>query len=95
MIEILEFSAEWCEPCSEQAEILTAVRDDWPDLVTLRQVDVEERGHADLKRRFEPQTLPTTVLLEDGEPIKQFNGLTEREQIVAVLENLTTAQSTT
>lgn len=86
MIEIVKFGAEWCDPCKQQDQILdelSAKRDD----IKIRNIDVEEPGHADLKRRYQIQALPTVVVLDDDTPVKQFNGLVQLDDLETTIEN--------
>lgn len=86
MVEILKFEAEWCDPCKEQDEILDDVLANRSNGVTVRHVDVEERGNTELKRRFEPRALPTTIILVDDQPVKQFTGLVDAETLNQALD---------
>jgi len=84
MIEILKFGAEWCKPCKRQDAVLEEIAETHPE-VTIRDIDVEEEGNRELKRRFEPRALPTTVVLRDDEPVKQFTGFVDTDELNAAL----------
>lgn len=85
-IALLKFGADWCESCQQQIPILEGFVEDHSEEITLTHVDVEEPGNTDLKRRFEPSALPTTVVLLDDEPITQFNGVVDRDTLEATLQ---------
>lgn len=91
MVEILKFGAEWCDPCTQQAAILDELITERDEEITIRDVDVEERGNRDLKRRFEPRALPTTVILVDDEPVRQFNGLVSKADLHEALDEILSA----
>lgn len=87
MVEIIKFGAEWCDPCKQQDQILDELstkRDD----VNVRDIDVEEPGNTDLKRRYQLQALPTVVVLDDETPVEQFNGLVQLDDLEATIENV-------
>ena len=88
MVELLKFGAEWCDPCQKQIPVLEEFVADRPEEITLTHVDVEERGNTELKRRFEPRALPTTVVLFDDEPVKQFNGFVDRSTLEETFDRL-------
>ncbi len=92
VIEILKFGAEWCEPCTRQETVLRNLGDDHPE-VTIRDIDVEEPGNRELKRRFEPRALPTTVILVDEQPHTQFTGFVNRDRIEETLAEINPEQS--
>ena len=85
MIEILKFGAEWCKPCKRQDTVLEEIAETHPE-VTIRDIDVEEEGNRELKRRFEPRALPTTVVLRDDEPVEQFTGLVDVDELSTTLD---------
>lgn len=88
VIEILKFGAEWCDPCQRQIPVLESFVEERPEEITLTHVDVEEPGNTDLKRRFEPSALPTTVVLVDETPVEQFNGFVDRETLEDTVDQL-------
>lgn len=77
------FSADWCGPCDQQHEIL----DESYDATPVEYTDVDE--NVDRANEFSIRSVPTLVLLdEDGNPIRQWAGLTQPDQIEeAVSEN--------
>ncbi len=85
MIEILKFGAEWCKPCKRQDTVLEEIAETHPE-VTIRDIDVEEEGNRELKRRFEPRALPTTVVLRDDEPVEQFTGFVDVDELSTTLD---------
>ncbi len=85
MIEILKFGAEWCKPCKRQDTVLEDIAETHPE-ITIRDIDVEEEGNRELKRRFEPRALPTTVVLRDDEPVEQFTGFVDTDELSATLD---------
>ncbi len=92
MIEILKFGADWCKPCKRQDTVLEEIAKSHPAVV-IRDIDVEEEGNRELKRRFEPRALPTTVVLRDDEPVEQFTGFVEADELKATLGAIEADQS--
>jgi len=79
-MELLKFEADWCGPCTQQANIL----EDY-DSTPVRSIDVDE--DADTANEYSVRGLPTMVLLdEDGTPVERWTGLTQLEEIESAVE---------
>lgn len=70
-LTLLWFWAEWSEPCKAMEPAVADAAAEHPELFVAR-VDVED--HGDLLAEFGTDSVPTTVLLEDGEPVRVFEG---------------------
>ena len=78
--KILKFGAEWCSPCSAQDDILESV-----DTVPVEHIDVDESGER--ATEYNIRSVPTLVILNDGEEIERFIGVTQLEQIESAIES--------
>jgi thioredoxin-like negative regulator of GroEL len=58
-VQLLKFSAPWCQPCKLMAKTLEQLLPEFPE-VQLVEVDVEQA--AELARHHNVRTLPTLVL---------------------------------
>ena len=75
---LVEFSAEWCQPCKQLEPILNRLDTQLPQ-VAFYKADVDE--HSDLAARFGVRSVPTVFLLKDGEVADQFTG-TKHESVI-------------
>jgi len=73
-VEIKQFSAEWCGPCSQQKEIL----EDF-DAAPVRAIDVDEDQQT--ARDYGVRGIPTLVVEVEGEEVERFTGVTQLEEI--------------
>lgn len=80
---LLDFWAPWCGPCKMQTPILEKVKAEIGDSATIAKVNVDE--NPDLAAKFAVRSIPTLVLLEDGEPKETMVGLKQKAELVALL----------
>ena len=80
---LVDFYADWCGPCRMMAPILEAVASERDDLIVAK-VNVDES--AELASRFGVMSIPTLVVLEDGEEIKRIVGARPKDALLAEIE---------
>lgn len=73
---LVDFWAEWCDPCKEQAAILHEYQND-----RLKIISVDIDKEPGLAERFAVESLPTIMLFSDGNPVERNIGLTKAKQI--------------
>lgn len=84
-IVLLDFWAAWCRPCHQFSPIFAAASDAHPDLV-FGTVDTDREQ--DLAQRFAVLSLPTLVVVKDGQIVYSRAGvprLRELERIVTAV----------
>lgn len=70
-IQVLDFWAPWCAPCTQFSPVFEDVSNDHDDVV-FGTVNVDD--NQELAKQFEVQTIPTLVVFKDGEPVYQEVG---------------------
>lgn len=75
---IVNFHAEWCEPCLTLTPMLKKLVGDSPS-VHLAIVDVEK--NADLVHTFEVKAVPAVLAIRNGHVIDKFIGLIDDNMI--------------
>ncbi len=80
---LVDFYADWCGPCRMMAPILEAVASEREDLVVAK-VNVDES--AELASRFGVMSIPTLVILEDGEELKRIVGARPKDALLAEID---------
>lgn len=80
---IIEFYADWCKPCEEQKEILDYINKNRND-VKVKRYNVEtKRG---LVEEYSIRSVPTLIILFDGNIVDKFVGLTQSSRIEKSLD---------
>ena len=77
MIELLDFSAEWCPPCQTMAPIFEEVEKEFAGRVEFKKFDVDKSPTEAAK--FKVLSVPTFVILKDGEEISRKVGALSEE----------------
>ena len=79
---LLDFWAPWCAPCRMVSPILDEIAAERPDIKVCK-VNVEEE--LELARQFRVFSIPTLMVLRDGEVEHKMTGARGKAQILAAL----------
>ncbi len=79
---IVDFFATWCGPCKMQSPIIDEIAGERSDLI-VGKVDVDE--NQDLAVKYGVMSIPTILVLKNGEVKKTFTGLTSKEDILGAI----------
>ena len=80
---LLDFYADWCGPCRMVAPILHEIAEERPDVIVGKiNVDNEE----ELAMQFGVYSIPTLVVMKNGEIVRQVSGARPKAQLLALLE---------
>lgn len=83
-VVLVDFWAPWCGPCKMQTPILEKVAAAVGDKAVISKVNVDESP--DLAAKYGIRSIPTLVLLKDGENKQQFVGLQQQAALVSAIE---------
>jgi len=80
---LVDFWASWCEPCKNLAPILDKIAEECAGDFLLAKVDAEDQQQ--LAAQFGVRSLPTVMLIKDGQPADGFAGLKTEQEIRELL----------
>ncbi|CAH2090089.1 unnamed protein product [Euphydryas editha] len=82
---IVNFHADWCEPCKILTPLLKELIEPLPNL-DLAIIDVEE--NADLVHMFEVKAVPAVIAISNGLVIDKFIGLVDTNMIKNLIDRM-------
>ncbi len=83
---LVDFYADWCEPCRILAPILEKLSDDFEKDIILMKANTNNEPM--FSQRFGIEQIPTVILFKKGKPISGFVGLSSLTAIKGWLENI-------
>jgi thioredoxin len=81
---IIEFGAVWCAPCKRLEPELEKLMGVWNNKVVLAHINVDD--DQDLVTHFTIMSVPTVILMKDGEEKDRFTGYRPLGKIIETFE---------
>ena len=81
---LVDFWAEWCGPCRAIAPIIDELATNYAGKAKIGKVDID--SNRDLALRFGIQSIPTILLLKDGEVVNKWVGMQPKPVIQKALD---------
>ncbi len=79
---LLDFYADWCGPCRMVAPIVHEIAEE-NDNVVVAKINVDDEP--ELAQKFGVMSIPTLVVMKNGEEVKRATGARAKPQILAML----------
>lgn len=84
--KVIKFWASWCGPCSIYAPTFERVKQQLQEGIEFVEVNVENDPD-NLAGEFKVRGIPLTVVLEDGEKIKEKSGRLSEAELKELILN--------
>lgn len=78
MSHVLYFTAEWCNPCQRTKPIAEELKRD--GVIDFMFIDAD--SETDLVQKFGIKSIPTYILIEDGQEVKRMNGAKTKDDFL-------------
>jgi len=69
---VVDFWADWCEPCKVLMPMLEKIATEYDGAFLLAKVNADEQGM--IAQQFGVRSLPTVMVIQDGQPVDGFAG---------------------
>lgn len=81
---LLDFYADWCGPCRMVGPIVDEIAEENPQFL-IGKVNVDEQQ--ELAQAFSVMSIPTLVVMKNGEVVNKSMGAKPKAQILAMLDD--------
>lgn len=90
---LVDFWAEWCQPCKQLIPILEKLANEMNGQFVLAKVNSETQQS--LSQQFQIRSIPTVIIFKNGEIAEQFSGLQAEDVIRGLIEKHITTEAGT
>ncbi len=80
---LIDFYADWCGPCKMLSPIVEEVAKENPDIKVVK-IDVDLNN--DLSYKYKAYSIPTLVVIENGEEVNRAVGAIPKESVIDLLK---------
>lgn len=81
---LVDFWADWCMPCRMLAPTIDEIADEFQEQAKVGKIDTDNNRDTTLK--YQINAIPTVILFKNGEPVKKFVGMTNKQEMVEALK---------
>jgi thioredoxin 1 len=82
---LVDFWAEWCMPCKMLAPTIDELAEDYGGTVKVGKIDTD--SNRDVSMKYGISAIPTLILFKDGEMIKKFVGLQQKNELKQAIDD--------
>jgi thioredoxin 1 len=82
---LVDFSAEWCQPCKIMAPILKEVAGDMGEAIRIIKVDIDRNQQA--AAHYEIRGVPTFMLFREGKVLWRQSGVIPAAQLKGIIHS--------
>jgi thioredoxin 1 len=83
---LIDFYADWCQPCKMMPPILKQVKDHYGDKIRILKVDVDKNQA--IAQKWGIQSIPTLMVFQKGDMKFRQPGVMQAQQIISTLQPL-------
>ena len=80
-IVLVDFWAEWCEPCKVQEPVLIAIAAETPEQVIIAKLNVDDNKF--ITQQQSVRNIPSMILYHNAKEVQRWTGLQSKDVILA------------
>ena len=80
---VVDFWADWCEPCKVLMPLLEKIANEYQGAFLLAKVNADEQQM--ISQQFGVRSLPTVMVIQNGQPVDGFTGAQPEAQVREML----------
>lgn len=80
---LIDFYADWCGPCKMLSPIIDEIAEENSDIKVVK-VNVDDSQ--DLAMKYQVMSIPTLVVIKNGEEVNRSVGLIDKAQVVNLIK---------
>lgn len=80
---LIDFYADWCGPCKMMSPIIDEIAEERADSIKVGKVNVDE--NQELAMQYGIMSIPTIVIIKNGQVNKTFIGVRDKNEILSEL----------
>ncbi len=81
---LVDFWAEWCGPCRAIGPVIEELATEYDGKVVVGKVNVDH--NSEVSGQFRVRSIPTVLLLKNGEILEKFVGARSKSDYVSAIE---------
>ena len=83
-VAVVDFWAEWCGPCRMIGPVIEELATEYDGKALIAKVDVDE--NAELSQQYGVRSIPTILILKDGEVVDKHVGVITKQALAEKLD---------
>lgn len=83
---LLQFYAEWCQPCRMMMPVITSIQQKQYDWLTIKQIDVD--AESIIANQFNIRSIPTFVAIKNNKEVWRKAGMINENELLEILRSL-------
>lgn len=87
-LQLIDFYADWCEPCKWLDPILQEIERDLYGYIEILKIDIDK--DVELSQRYDIKSVPTLILFKNGEIVWRMSGFKTAPELVTIIKKFIT-----
>jgi thioredoxin len=84
-VTLVDFWAEWCGPCKMISPLIDELASEYDGKAKVGKINIDNEG--DLAAKFNVSSIPTLLIMKNGEEANRFIGVTAKSELAAALDS--------